>query len=182
MIQENANFVEKLWKNRFIYSGVLWLGKIPIKKSLETLKKLQSLGKRIIFASNNSTLTLQDYCRKFQQLSFPVKSVSYKTSFYGPSSRNILLIRNFISYGTGTNRHSVASYLLVLEGTKVWWKSVRCGHHRVSSSFEGRRNLCRRSLCQYNTIMLMIPKTTDDFIGFGDERTKNLPISSNNYL
>ncbi|XP_043288876.1 4-nitrophenylphosphatase-like [Venturia canescens] len=51
--------------------GVLWTGKQPIEKSLETIEKLEKLGKKIIFASNNSTLSVEDYCEKFRKFGYP---------------------------------------------------------------------------------------------------------------
>ncbi|XP_015108743.1 4-nitrophenylphosphatase [Diachasma alloeum] len=50
--------------------GVLWFLNTPIPGALESLKTLQSLGKRVLFVSNNSFLLVEDYIVKLRKMGF----------------------------------------------------------------------------------------------------------------
>lgn len=55
----------------FDCDGVIWLGTHAIPGAVETLKLLKSLGKQVIFVTNNSTKSREKYTHKFEQFGFP---------------------------------------------------------------------------------------------------------------
>lgn len=55
----------------FDCDGVLWLGDHILPHVKETLDLLKSLGKRVIFVTNNSTKSRKDYSGKFHKLGIP---------------------------------------------------------------------------------------------------------------
>ena len=60
----------------FDCDGVLWHETTPIAGAIRTLERLQELGKRLLFATNNSGKSRETYGEKFTQLGFapqPVK-------------------------------------------------------------------------------------------------------------
>ncbi|KAH3672432.1 hypothetical protein WICMUC_004268 [Wickerhamomyces mucosus] len=60
--------------DNFIFDcdGVIWLGDHPIPGSIETIKLLQDLQKTIIFVTNNSTKSRNQYTEKFTKLGLSV--------------------------------------------------------------------------------------------------------------
>jgi ribonucleotide monophosphatase NagD (HAD superfamily) len=73
MTEQNGNNQFQSWINSmdtFIFDcdGVLWRGSQLIPGVQETLSKLRSLGKRILFVTNNSTKSRKAYLKKFMSL------------------------------------------------------------------------------------------------------------------
>ncbi|RWS03196.1 Phosphoglycolate phosphatase-like protein [Dinothrombium tinctorium] len=78
--------------NRFDYiicdcDGVLWIDKDVIPGAPQTLNKLRSLGKKIIFATNNSTKTREEFLNKLKTFGFVANlkelfPSSYTTAIY----------------------------------------------------------------------------------------------------
>ncbi|GFY47083.1 glycerol-3-phosphate phosphatase [Trichonephila inaurata madagascariensis] len=67
--------------------GVLWMGNDPIPGAVETIKALKNAGKHIIYVTNNSTKSRDDYVKKCEGLGFPVTyddiiSTSYCAAAY----------------------------------------------------------------------------------------------------
>lgn len=64
--------------------GVLWLTQEAIPGSPEAIQKLKTMGKRVIFVTNNSNRTRNDYAIKFKNLGYEditkVNHNSYKPS------------------------------------------------------------------------------------------------------
>lgn len=58
--------------NAFIFDcdGTLWIGKRPIPGALEAVNRLRELGKIVLFATNNSTLSRKGYLAKVRRLGF----------------------------------------------------------------------------------------------------------------
>ncbi len=56
----------------FDVDGVLCRGEDPIPRAPEAIERLRRGGKRVVFLSNNSTKSRQDYLAKFQRLGIPV--------------------------------------------------------------------------------------------------------------
>lgn len=52
--------------------GVLWYIDTPIDGAVESLKKLQSLGKKLYLVTNNSTISIDAYRNKISQFGFDV--------------------------------------------------------------------------------------------------------------
>ncbi|XP_049861083.1 glycerol-3-phosphate phosphatase-like isoform X1 [Schistocerca gregaria] len=50
--------------------GVLWMGDQQIPGSIETIKKLDEMGKKIFFISNNNLLTVEKYLMKIQAMGY----------------------------------------------------------------------------------------------------------------
>lgn len=57
----------------FDCDGVLWHETSPIPGAIETLQRLEDLGKKLLFATNNSGKSREAYMQKFGQLGFTVK-------------------------------------------------------------------------------------------------------------
>lgn len=54
----------------FDCDGVLWHETSPIPGAIETLQRLEQMGKRLLFATNNSGKSREVYVQKFVQLGF----------------------------------------------------------------------------------------------------------------
>ncbi|KAG1650728.1 Glycerol-3-phosphate phosphatase [Nymphon striatum] len=52
--------------------GVIWHGDNALKGAASTLSTFKKMGKRVLYVSNNSTKSLEDYMAKFQRLKFDV--------------------------------------------------------------------------------------------------------------
>ncbi|XP_013061272.2 glycerol-3-phosphate phosphatase-like isoform X1 [Biomphalaria glabrata] len=57
----------------FDCDGVLWDGNGVIEGSVETIKKLKSLGKKVYYVTNNSSKSRQDYLEKCKECGFPAE-------------------------------------------------------------------------------------------------------------
>ncbi|KAJ1851603.1 hypothetical protein GGH12_005944 [Coemansia sp. RSA 1822] len=84
----NANaFVDQFDTFLFDCDGVLWRGPTVIDGVPETLAMLRSLGKRLIFVTNNSSTSRSDYVHKFTRLGIQASvdeifSSAYATAVY----------------------------------------------------------------------------------------------------
>lgn len=61
----------KIEKYKLILSdldGVVWRGEEPIRENVEAIKELKSLGLKVAFFTNNSTLTRRDYALKLSKI------------------------------------------------------------------------------------------------------------------
>ena len=56
----------------FDVDGVLCRGEDPIPRSAEAIERLRRGGKKVVFLSNNSTKSREDYLAKFERLGIPV--------------------------------------------------------------------------------------------------------------
>lgn len=56
--------------------GVLWVHNKPIAGSPAVINKLQEIGKKVFFVTNNSTKTQKDFATKSRQLGYNMKEVS----------------------------------------------------------------------------------------------------------
>lgn len=76
-------------------SGVIWSGrKTPIPGSVEALEYLHSLGKKLLFVTNNSTYSRRDLISIFH--SFGLLFVTIDDIFNSPFS-TALYIKNFVA-------------------------------------------------------------------------------------
>jgi HAD superfamily hydrolase (TIGR01450 family) len=64
----------------FDLDGVIWRGAVPIPGSLETVRRLRERGDRVLFASNNSSMTIGAYQDKFSLLGAEVAADDVVTS------------------------------------------------------------------------------------------------------
>ncbi|KAF1353378.1 HAD-like domain-containing protein [Delphinella strobiligena] len=67
--------------------GVLWSGDHLLEGTRETLEMLRSKGKQLVFVTNNSTKSREDYKKKFDKMGIPCKveevfGSSYSASIY----------------------------------------------------------------------------------------------------
>ncbi|XP_042876222.1 glycerol-3-phosphate phosphatase-like isoform X2 [Penaeus japonicus] len=67
--------------------GVLWRGDDIIGRSNEALSLIRSLGKKILYITNNSTKTREEYAKKCESMNFvadkeDIMSSAYATAFY----------------------------------------------------------------------------------------------------
>lgn len=56
-------------------TGVLWSGDHLFEGTAETLDMLRSKGKQLVFVTNNSTKSREDYKKKFDKMGIPCKVV-----------------------------------------------------------------------------------------------------------
>uniref|UniRef100_A0A0C9RA54 Pho2_3 protein n=1 Tax=Fopius arisanus TaxID=64838 RepID=A0A0C9RA54_9HYME len=68
--EEMADFLNSFDTIMSDCDGVLWHLYTPVSGALDTLKTLQSFGKRVLFVSNNSTIFVEDYVKKFKKMGF----------------------------------------------------------------------------------------------------------------
>ncbi|KAF2141944.1 uncharacterized protein K452DRAFT_287134 [Aplosporella prunicola CBS 121167] len=66
-------FLDKFDTFLFDCDGVLWSGDHLFPKVAETLELLRSKGKQLVFVTNNSTKSREDYKKKFDKLNIPAK-------------------------------------------------------------------------------------------------------------
>ncbi|GMG20197.1 unnamed protein product [Ambrosiozyma monospora] len=66
----------------FDCDGVLWLGNTLLPKVMETLNMLRSHNKKVIFVTNNSTKSRQDYVQKFDKFGLKVNKEEIFGSAY----------------------------------------------------------------------------------------------------
>lgn len=57
--------------------GVLWRGDDIIGRSNEALSLIRSLGKKILYITNNSTKTREEYAKKCESMNFVADKLSY---------------------------------------------------------------------------------------------------------
>jgi phosphoglycolate phosphatase len=60
----------------FPCAGVIWKGDKLINGVPETLDMLRSMGKKLVFVTNNSTKSRKQYGKKFESLGLDVTEVS----------------------------------------------------------------------------------------------------------
>ncbi|HDJ29598.1 MAG TPA: HAD-IIA family hydrolase [Candidatus Acetothermia bacterium] len=66
----------------FDVDGVLCRGDDPIPRAAEAIERLRHVGKSVIFISNNSTKSREDYLAKFARLGIPVNTEDLVLSTY----------------------------------------------------------------------------------------------------
>lgn len=84
----------------FDCDGVLWLGSHLLPNIVETLEYLESLGKELIFVTNNSTKSRKQYVSKFAGFGINVKEDQIFTSGYASS----LYVRDFLKLSPETDK------------------------------------------------------------------------------
>jgi 4-nitrophenyl phosphatase len=60
--------------------GVLWLGDEPIPGAADAVARLRQAGRRVIFLTNNSSLTVAEYLKKLSGVGVPVEAADLVTS------------------------------------------------------------------------------------------------------
>ncbi|PVV04011.1 hypothetical protein BB560_001507 [Smittium megazygosporum] len=78
----------------FDCDGVVWLGSTLIPRMKETIEYLRHLHKRVIFVSNNSSVSRKDYSKKFAKLGLEVSEeevfcTAFATAVYLKSSLKV---------------------------------------------------------------------------------------------
>eukprot|EP01017_Pseudomicrothorax_dubius_P002625 TRINITY_DN1015_c0_g1_i1.p1 TRINITY_DN1015_c0_g1~~TRINITY_DN1015_c0_g1_i1.p1 ORF type:complete len:290 (+),score=78.62 TRINITY_DN1015_c0_g1_i1:144-1013(+) len=77
-----GDFIERYDVFLFDCDGVLWHGGERVAHAFETLQKLTDLGKRVLFLTNNSTLTREEYVKKIASYGYtPRIEQIYSTSW-----------------------------------------------------------------------------------------------------
>ncbi|RPB03559.1 2-phosphoglycolate phosphatase [Choiromyces venosus 120613-1] len=80
--EELAAFIDKFDIFLFDCDGVLWQGKTLLPKTAETLAHLRTLGKRLLFVTNNSTKSRATYKTKLEELGIPCEADEIFCSAY----------------------------------------------------------------------------------------------------
>jgi HAD superfamily hydrolase (TIGR01450 family) len=60
--------------------GVMWLGDQPIYGAADAVARLRSNGQRVVFLTNNSSLTVNDYVAKLRAMGVPAEEADVITS------------------------------------------------------------------------------------------------------
>ncbi len=63
--------------------GVVWLGRKPIKSAVRALKRIQRKGKKILYLTNNSTLSRADCAQRLKKMGLPAHLDYILTTAYG---------------------------------------------------------------------------------------------------
>ncbi|CAH01018.1 4-nitrophenylphosphatase [Kluyveromyces lactis] len=93
-------FVQKFDTFLFDCDGVLWLGSHLLPLVVETLEYLKSLGKQLLFVTNNSTKSRSQYVKKFAGFGIEVTEDQIFTSGYASA----LYVRDFLKLTPGQDR------------------------------------------------------------------------------
>mmetsp|Transcript_7531 Transcript_7531/g.12137 ORF Transcript_7531/g.12137 Transcript_7531/m.12137 type:complete len:292 (+) Transcript_7531:151-1026(+) len=67
---EPVNLLEKYDNFILDCDGVLWHSDTPIEGSIQAVQRMKNAGKRVIFVTNNATLSRTTYLQKFNRLGF----------------------------------------------------------------------------------------------------------------
>ena len=62
--------------------GVLWRGSVAVEGSPDVIQALRSLGKKVIYVTNNSTKSRREYLKKVTDLGFGGDFVSYNLRLF----------------------------------------------------------------------------------------------------
>ncbi|KAI1326048.1 4-nitrophenylphosphatase-like protein [Xylariaceae sp. FL0255] len=76
------DFLDKFDMFLFDCDGVLWSGDHVFEGTVETLEMLRSKGKKLVFVTNNSTKSRQDYLKKLTGLGIPSNEEEIFASAY----------------------------------------------------------------------------------------------------
>lgn len=68
------------WPGCVLQDGVLWRGQDLIPNAVEALHAFRSAGKRLLFVTNNSSKSRQEYVAKFQALGINVSAQEVRGS------------------------------------------------------------------------------------------------------
>ncbi|MBO0713546.1 MAG: HAD family hydrolase, partial [Acidimicrobiales bacterium] len=60
--------------------GVVWLSDQPLPGAADAVSRLRSAGKRVIFLTNNSALTVAEYLKKLDGVGIPAEAADLVTS------------------------------------------------------------------------------------------------------
>ncbi|RLE89006.1 MAG: haloacid dehalogenase [Thermoprotei archaeon] len=63
--------------------GVVWRGENPIESAIEAVEVLREMGRRVVFMTNNATISRNDYSNKFSRMGLYVPPEDIYTSGYG---------------------------------------------------------------------------------------------------
>src|SRR5688572_25591198 len=66
--------------------GVIWLGDQPIYGAADAVARLRSTGQRVVFLTNNSSLTVGDYLAKLRGMGVPADEADVITSAQAAAS------------------------------------------------------------------------------------------------
>lgn len=66
----------------FDLDGVLYRGEQPLPGAVETVERLRRSGRRVLYATNNSTRTREEYVRRLRGFDFPCELDDVITSAY----------------------------------------------------------------------------------------------------
>lgn len=114
----------------FDLDGVIYRGNQPLPGAVETVRRLQELGRTLYFLTNNSSRTRQQYAQKLQTLGIPAEPEQFLTSAWG-SARYLQLraphARLFVVGEIGLKQELLAAGLSLVqnpEGAQVDWVVV----------------------------------------------------------
>ncbi|OPB39425.1 4-nitrophenylphosphatase [Trichoderma guizhouense] len=93
-------FIDKFDTFLFDCDGVLWNGDHVYEGVPETISLLKSKGKRVVFVTNNSTKSRQDYVKKLEKLGIPCDA----EDVFGSSYSAAIYINRILKLPPGKNK------------------------------------------------------------------------------
>lgn len=135
-IQDKTSSLEFLKKfDTFLFDcdGVLWLGSHLLPDVVETLDYLKSLGKQLIFVTNNSTKSRPQYVKKFAGFGITVTEDQIFTSGYASA----LYVRDFLKLQPGKDKVWVFGESGIIdELTLMGFEALGAGDPRLDEPFD----------------------------------------------
>ncbi|KAJ3074090.1 hypothetical protein HDU98_012118 [Podochytrium sp. JEL0797] len=92
----DQKFIDSIDTFLFDCDGVLWHGDYPIPRVAEVLDKLRSLGKRVLFVTNNSTKSRHQYLQKFKELNME----AYVDEIFGTALASAWYLKHVLNFPT----------------------------------------------------------------------------------
>lgn len=98
--EEAIEFFNKFDAFLFDCDGVLWLGNYLLPNTKEFLAKLEEMGKKVYFVTNNSTKARASYQKKFKSFGIDIKVEQMYTSAFASA----VYVRDFLKLQPGKDK------------------------------------------------------------------------------
>ncbi|CDO94093.1 unnamed protein product [Kluyveromyces dobzhanskii CBS 2104] len=126
-------FIDKFDTFLFDCDGVLWLGSHLLPLVVETLEYLKSVGKQLLFVTNNSTKSRTQYVKKFAGFGIHVTEDQVFTSGYASA----LYVRDFLKLIPGQDKVWIFGESGIKEELKLMgFESLGADDSRLDEPFD----------------------------------------------
>ncbi|KAJ3129795.1 hypothetical protein HK100_008412 [Physocladia obscura] len=125
-------FVDSIDTFLFDCDGVIWHADVPVDNVIKVLSQLRTMGKRILFVSNNSTKSRRQYLKKFNQLNIE----AYTNEIFGSAYAAAYYIKNTLQFPSDKK-----VYVCGMEGIQEELDSEGIKHCGASDDDENLHNL-----------------------------------------
>lgn len=107
----------------FDCDGVIWLGSKLLPHVIETLNMLRSRGKKLIFVTNNSSKSREDYVKKFKGFGLTVA----KDEMFGSAYASAVYTKQILKLPT-------TSKVWVMGGSGIEVEMAECGYETIGGT------------------------------------------------